>query len=74
MSMDEAQRLIEEHAGTGSWHEPNKEVVDFHQIIGTHVSNDGSIREATTRGTIHYSKTGCHIVPAEPGKGKQDVD
>lgn len=68
LTITEAQRLIEEYAGSGRWQEPNKEVVDFCHNIGIWVSPDGSKRLPTTCGTIHYSKTGCHIVPALPVK------
>ena len=66
LSVAEAQRLVEEYAGTGEWKGENREVVDFGQVIGSWVNDaDGSRRE-TTRGVIHYSKTGCHIVPTRP--------
>lgn len=68
LSIVEAQRLVEEYAGSGRWREPNREAVDFGQNIGTWVSPDGEDRLPTSRGIIHYSKTGCHIVPARPAK------
>ena len=44
----------------------HREVVDFGQVIGEiQTIKDGSF-VPTTRGTIHYSKSGCHVVPAEP--------
>lgn len=59
------QSLITNGAGTGVKH-GNKEVVDFGENIGTHVSKDGT-RTPTTRGTIHYDQSGgAHIVPAHP--------
>lgn len=60
-----AQDLIIEGAGKGVWHEPNKETVDYGRIIGTYVDSNGN-RFDTTVGTIHYSKTGAHIVPSRP--------
>ncbi len=71
LSIVEAQRLVEEYAGSGRWWEPNKETIDFGQNIGTWVSPDGNTRLPTTCGTIHFSKTGCHIVPAHPIKKDQ---
>ncbi len=64
----EAQSLIEDHAGTGMWKGGNKEAVDFGRIIGTWVSEADGERRETTCGTIHYSKSGAHIVPARPRK------
>lgn len=66
LSLAEAQRLIEEYAGTGEWQGENRELVDFHQVIGTWVKREGSLRLPTTRGFIHYSKAGCHLVPTRP--------
>lgn len=68
LSLDEAQRLVEEYAGTGERKSDNREVVDFHRVIGTWVNLLDGKRYETTRGVIHYSKTGCHIVPTRPGK------
>ena len=69
MSLSEAQRLVEEYAGTGKWKGDNKEAIDFGRVIGTWVSAADGERRETTFGIIHYSKTGCHIVPARPGRG-----
>lgn len=66
LSIAEAQKLIEEYAGTGAWFEPNKEAVDFHVAIGIWKKKGGQSGLETTRGTIHYSKGGCHIVLARP--------
>ncbi len=67
-SLSEIQLLVERCAGAGEWKCGNKEVVDFHRVIGTWVSvNDGN-RFETTRGIIHYSKDGCQVVPTRPGK------
>ena len=67
------QQLIEKFAGSGRRVNHNlpgkpgyKEIVDFDEKIGIWNSKDGKISLPTTRGTIHYSKDGCHIVPAEP--------
>jgi Bacterial toxin 50 len=59
------QALLDKGAGTGVKH-GNKEVVDFGENIGDHVAKDGT-RSPTTRGTIHYDKSGgAHIVPSKP--------
>ena len=66
-SLADAQRLISEFAGSGTWQGTNKETVDFGENIGTWISPDGTQRFPTTRGTIHYGRHGAHIVPAHPG-------
>lgn len=66
LSIAEAQQLVEEYAGTGKWKGTNKKLIEFGTIIGTWVKDDGLERAPTTRGFIHYSKTGCHIVPSRP--------
>ena len=43
-----------------------KETVDFQEIIGMWISEDGSVVMPTSRGTIHYGKKGAHIVPSNP--------
>ena len=43
-----------------------QERVDFGEIIGHYVDIEKGIKVPTSRGTIHYSKTGAHIVPAKP--------
>ncbi len=65
-SLADAQGLVEEFAGKGTWHGEQRETVDFGKVIGTWVSQDGSERLPTTRGTIHYGKNGAHIVPSKP--------
>lgn len=62
----EVQRLIEEKAGTGRWEGDHKEVVDFGVVIGSFRDQHSGRLTPTTRGTIHYSKKGAHIVPARP--------
>ncbi|WP_367615410.1 polymorphic toxin type 50 domain-containing protein [Teichococcus aerophilus] len=69
----DANALMREFAGRGrvvAGSRPGvsgtKETFDTgDRVIGVYRQLDG--REAlTTRGTIHYSKTGAHIVPAQP--------
>lgn len=43
-----------------------KELVDFKEHIGYWVERGGKNPLPTSRGIIHYSKEGAHIVPAHP--------
>lgn len=43
-----------------------KESVDFGEHIGIWKSKDQLQMLPTTRGTIHYSNKGAHIVPSKP--------
>jgi hypothetical protein len=43
-----------------------KETVGFQEIIGFWMSKDVSTALHTSRGTIHYGKTGTHVVPSNP--------
>lgn len=69
VSIVELQRLVERRAGTGTWHPPNREVIDFGIVVGVFRDPKTGRGRPTTRGTIHYSKTGAHVVPAQPNKG-----
>ena len=69
VSAEEAQRLVDQYAGTGQikrdskGHWTNKEFVSADHIIGVVVdANTGETIE-TSRFSIHYSKNGVHIVP-----------
>lgn len=66
VSLPELQELVERKAGTGLWRGANKEIVGFGRVIG--IYRDPKTREAfeTSRGTIHYSKAGAHVVPTAP--------
>lgn len=66
LSLPELQDLLDHKAGTGQWHGANKEVVNFGVVIGLYRPQRGGHAIVTTRGTIHYSKSGAHVVPAEP--------
>ncbi|MGB8022041.1 MAG: polymorphic toxin type 50 domain-containing protein [Candidatus Nanopelagicales bacterium] len=65
------QRLVELKAGTGRREGKNKEVVDFGSIIGLFRATPSGPGVPTTVGTIHYSKTGAHVVPARPNPTKK---
>lgn len=66
IGIQELQRLVELKAGTGRWEGKNKEVVDFGTVIGRRRDPKTGKSVDTTRGTIHYSGTGAHVVPADP--------
>ena len=61
-----AQKLLDKYAGKGEWIGQNKERVDFKQVIGKWVDPTTGKAYETTKGIIHYSKNGAHIVPARP--------
>lgn len=65
------QELVEEKAGTGRREGASKEVVDFGEVIGVHRNPNTGVPSMTTRGTIHYSMTGAHIVPAAPRRRRR---
>lgn len=70
VSIAELQHLVELKAGTGKWYPSNREAVDFGVIIGLYRNFKTGRSRPTTQGTIHYSKTGAHVVPANPDKEK----
>ncbi|TFV09306.1 transposase [Bacillus stratosphericus] len=63
-----AQELLDKFAGKGTKIGEHKERVDFGQMIGKYYDKDTGKYVETTRGLIHYSKNGAHIVPSEPLK------
>lgn len=65
-SVDDAQKLVSEFAGTGTWIDSRRERVDFGKTIGVYKAGPDDPGTSTTMGTIRYSKTGTHIVPARP--------
>lgn len=68
---DNPQYLLSNFAGKGTrvsgeiGQAGYKEVVDFKTPIGIWKDKYG-LEKSTTKGTIHYSKDGAHIVPAHP--------
>ena len=64
-TVNDAQKLVDEFAGTGEWIGQNKERVNFGKVIGKYVNPSTGESVDTTVGMIHYSKTGTHIVPAQ---------
>ncbi len=66
VSLERAQELVNERHGTGQRIGDHKERVDFGEVIGIFVNNEDQTKSETKMGIIHYSKTGVHIVPAQP--------
>ena len=68
-TVEDAQKLIEELSGTGEpvykpngeWN--NKEKVTADKVIGVNIDPKTMQETDTAKATIHYSKTGSHIVP-----------
>ena len=66
-----AQELIDEYHGTGRaeisrhglW--KNVETITCDKDVGVNINPITGEKTITNRFTIHYSKTGTHIVPAE---------
>lgn len=69
ITMEEASELAEKFSGTGtvvgSSTSSNRERLDFGKIIGSWIDSDGN-EHLTSKGIIHHSKNGTHIVPARP--------
>ncbi len=63
-----AQKLLDDFAGTGDFIQSYKEVVNTGNTVGYYVDQVTGVAQETSRITIHYSKTGAHIVPAPPKK------
>lgn len=66
ISIDEAQDLINKYSGKGQKIGVNRERINFEKIIGDYIDPQTGESYKTTVGTIHYSKTGTHIVPERP--------
>jgi len=66
----DAQSLVDKYHGTGEtkfteegkW--KHKEVIATHESVGVLVNSATGVETITNSFTIHYSKTGVHIVPA----------
>ncbi len=69
ISEKETQEIINHKSGTGkliydrkgNW--KNKELIDCEKEIGVDVDINTGIETPTDKATIHYSKTGTHLVP-----------
>jgi len=66
----DAQELVDRYSGTGDIHyckaskRISKEVVRANRDIGVRINPETGEETLTNKFTIHYSKTGTHIVPA----------
>ena len=75
------QALLDAYTGTGTGNRLPKGQPGFTEffdtrgeIIGIYRDEDSGIEMPTTRGRIHYSKHGAHIVPAPPQSPKQKAE
>ena len=62
----DANKLLDEFAGTGTKVSEYKERVDFGQVIGKFYDIKTGLYEETTMGMITYGKNGAHIIPSNP--------
>ena len=66
ISTSDAQKLINKYSGKGRKIGTSRETVDFRKVIGKYVDPRTGKAYDTTVGTIHYSKSGTHLVPEKP--------
>ena len=77
VSKERLEKMIYEKCGNGQKIKGNipyssgfRERVDFNEIIGEYVkiNKEGKVIGVTptTKGIVHYSKKGVHIVPSDP--------
>ena len=74
ISEKEAQEIINQKSGAGivvldkngKW--KNKELINCDSQIGIDVDSNSGEDTSTDKGTIHYSKTGTHLVPRKEEK------
>lgn len=66
ISISDAQNLINKYSGKGRKIGTSRETVDFKKVIGKYVDPRTGKSYDTTVGTIHYSKSGTHLVPEKP--------
>ncbi len=71
-TLEDAENLVKQYAGTGIAIGAERERIDFGKIIGQYVDQETGQKYPTTIGIIHYAKDGCHIVPARPKDFKQE--
>lgn len=65
----DAQTLVDTYEATGTLitgSAVKKKRVDFGRVIGQYVNPATGTATNTTKGIIHYSKKGVHIVPSRP--------
>lgn len=66
ISTNDAQKLINKYSGKGRKIGTSREIVNFKKVIGKYVDPKTGKSYDTTVGTIHYSKSGTHLVPEKP--------
>ena len=70
INQKQQQALINKYTASGApyMRKDGSIRVRFHHssTIGTYVSRDGSVTSPTSRGQIHFSSSGAHIVPDLP--------
>ncbi len=66
ISEEKANDFLKKFTGKGTPLGNNKERVDFGEVIGQYVDPKTGKAYETTKGIIHYSNNGAHIVPANP--------
>ena len=44
----------------------SKERIDFGKVIGTYIDPKTGVQLPTSKGIVHYSNKGIHIVPSRP--------
>lgn len=72
ISKNELQQLVNLKAMRGEYISPTKERINFGKVIGLYVDLVTGRKIPTTQGIIHYSKTGIHVVPANPKETNND--
>lgn len=75
LTHQDQQRLVNEFTGKGqkiiNQNRLQKEIIDFGEEIGfnSRPNGDGTFSYTpTTKGTIHYSNSGVHVVPTHQNK------
>ncbi len=71
ISTSDAQKLINKYSGKGRKIGTSRETVDFKKVIGKYVDPKTGKSYDTTIGTIHYSKSGTHLVPEKPNNWRK---
>ena len=66
ISTSDAQKLINQYSGKGRKIGTSRERVNLKKVIGKYVDPKTGKSYDTTVGTIHYSKSGTHLVPEKP--------
>ena len=72
ISEDKLQDIVKKYHGKGELHISKtgqmKETIELDEDIAVNIDNETGIQEPTNRITIHYSKSGVHVVPSRREK------